>query len=112
VARSLKQFLSITNPTKKVNNMSADAFIGAVKVKRDETLAKISERLENEGGRYRFDDAIQDIDQLVGGVLDVVNERYEDIIEGSATDSEGEEVSVNLTCGFELSTLYFEEVSS
>lgn len=92
--------------------MSVDAFIGAVKVKRDETLATISERLENEGGRYRFDDAIRDIDQLIGGVLDVVAERYEDIIEATASDSEGEEVQVTLGCSSELSTLYFEEVSN
>jgi hypothetical protein len=92
--------------------MSIDAFIGAVKVKRDETLAIISERMENESGRYRYDDAIRDIDQLVGNVLDVVAERFEDFIEGSATDSEGEECTVSLTCSSELSTLYFEEVSS
>lgn len=116
VARSLKQFLSITNPTKKVNNMSADAFIGAVKVKRDEAVEYfLSEDFHQAlaNGVEPPDVAIKKgLDQLVGGVLDVVNERYEDIIEGSATDSEGEEVSVSLTCGFELSTLYFEEVSN
>lgn len=92
--------------------MSVDAFIGAVKVKRDETLKAIGERMENQCGQYEMDDAIRDIDQLIGGVLDVVAERYEDIVEGTATDSEGEECSVSLTCSSELSTLYFEEVSS
>lgn len=92
--------------------MSVDAFIGAVKVKRDETLKLIGERMENQCGQYEMDDAIRDIDQLIGGVLDVVAERYEDIVEGTATDSEGEECTVSLNCSSELSTLYFEEVSS
>jgi hypothetical protein len=96
--------------------MSVDAFIGAVKVKRDEAVEYfMSEDFHQAlgNGVEPPDVAIKKgLDQLVGAVLDVVAERYEDIVEGTATDSEGEECTVNLTCSSELSTLYFEEVSS
>lgn len=99
--------------------MSVDAFIGAVKVKRDEAFDAFRDKVRELGQDGTNDDADifngaakYALDQLAGGILDVVNERYEDIIEGSATDSEGDEVSVSLTCTSELSTLYFEEVSN
>lgn len=90
----------------------SDAFFGAVKEKRDEVLAKISEQLENEGGHYRFDDAIRDIDSVISGVLDVVEEQYESLITATAVDSEGEDVSVELSITTELSTLFMETVNT
>ena len=89
-----------------------DNFVSAVKEKRDETLKLIGDRMENQCGQYEMDDAILDIDKLIGGVLDVVEERYADLVTGSAQDSEGEEVSVELSIITGLSTLYFEEVAS
>lgn len=88
--------------------MSVDSFIGAVKVKRDETLEKFSETLANQNGHLDQDDAIRFVDQLVGGVLDIVNDQYEEIITAEADDDGNAIVS----CASDLSTLYFEEVSN
>lgn len=90
----------------------SDAFFGAVKEKRDEVLTAISEQMENEHGRYRFDDAIRHIDQAISGVLDVVEEQYESLITATAVDSEGDDVSVELSITTDLSTLFMETVNT
>ncbi|ABY63201.1 hypothetical protein ST201phi2-1p376 [Pseudomonas phage 201phi2-1] len=92
--------------------MSVDNFIGAVKVKRDEAV----EHFLSEDFHQAMANGVEEpeavvrkgIDQLVGGILDVISEQYEDIV--TAEDSEGESVSV--TVASDLSTLYFEEVSN
>lgn len=96
--------------------MSADSFIGSIKEKRTEALAKYEELLVadfDSGGKPDFHGIARTVvDQVIGGVLDVVEEQYESIVTGTATDSEGEEVSVELFITSNLSTLYSEEVNT
>lgn len=97
-----------------------DNFISAVKVKRDESVETFQEKvieLKNATGPDNGAEILKQaasfaLDTLAGGILDLFEERYADLVTGSATDSEGEEVSVELTITPDLSTLYFEEVSS
>lgn len=90
----------------------SDVFFAAVKEKRNEVLSTISERMQNQNGQYEYDDAIRDIDLVVSGVLDVVEEQFESLVNGIAVDSEGEDVSVELSITSNLSTLYMEEVNT
>lgn len=97
-----------------------DNFISTIKEKRSEALEAFQEKvieLKNQDGVDNGAEILKTaasfaLDQLAGGILDVVEERYADLVTGSATDSEGEEVSVELSISTGLSTLYFEEVSS
>ena len=93
-----------------------DNFISAVKEKRDEACAAYEVALVaafDDGGKPDWHSlAAKAIDQAIVGVLDLVEERYADLVTGTATDSEGEECSVELSITPDLSTLYFEEVSS
>lgn len=91
-----------------------DNFVAAVKEKRNEALEYfLSEDFAQAQAADDPEVAVKvGLDKLVGGVLDVVEERYADLVTGTATDAEGEEVSVELTITPDLSTLYFEEVSS
>lgn len=93
-----------------------DNFVSAVKEKREEAAkvldAEWAKALEVEDEPDLRGIALKAIDSAIGGVLDVVEERYTDLVTGTATDSEGEEVSVELSIVTDLSTLYFEEVSS
>ncbi len=88
--------------------MSTESFIGAVKVKRDEALAFFNEKLEANGGILPVEDIAIGVDSLVGGVLDVLNDQYEEIITAEIDDDNNPIIS----CVSDLSTLYFEEVSS
>lgn len=90
----------------------SDVFFAAVKEKRNEVLSTISERMQNQNGQYEYDDAIRDIDLVVSGVLDVVEEQFESLVNGIAVDNEGEDVSVELSITSNLSTLYMEEVNT
>lgn len=93
-----------------------DNFVSAIKEKREEAAnvldAEWTKALEDGGEPDIRDIALKAIDSAIGGVLDVVEERYADLVTGSATDSEGEEVTVELSISTGLSTLYFEEVAS
>lgn len=97
-----------------------DNFVSAVKEKRSEALEAFQEKvidLKNQDGADNGAEILKTaaafaLDQLAGGILDVIEERYADLVTGSATDSEGEEVSVELSITTGLSTLYFEEVAS
>lgn len=88
--------------------MSVDNFISAVKAKRDEHIASVTERITNENGHYDYEDRVKDTDAIIGAILDVVEEQYGDII--TAENDDGEDVTVS--CSSDLSTLYFEEVSN
>jgi hypothetical protein len=87
--------------------MSVDNFISAVKAKRDEHIAAVTERV-TATIYYGYDDRMKDTDAIIGAVLDVVEEQYGDII--TAATEEGDDVTVS--CASDLSTLYFEEVSN
>lgn len=98
-----------------------DNFVSAVKEKRNDSVnavltAMVELGKDNEDLKAPLaalaDVAYDAIDKAVGGTLDVVEERYADLVTGTATDAEGEEVSVELSIVSELSTLYFEEVAS
>jgi len=88
--------------------MSVDNFIGAVKVKRDDAIEWFNKTIEDNGGIFPVEELATGIDTLVGGVLDVLEEQYTDII--AAETEDGTEAIV--TCASDLSTLYFEEVSN
>jgi hypothetical protein len=93
-----------------------DNFVSAVKEKRNEAVEYfLSEDFHQAmANGVESPDVVvkKGVDLLVGAVLDVVEERYADLVTGSASDSEGEEVSVELSITTGLSTLYFEEVAS
>jgi hypothetical protein len=93
-----------------------DNFVSAIKEKRNEAvdyfMSEDFHQAMANGVESPEDVVKKGVDQLVGAVLDVVEERYTDLVTGSATDSEGEEVSVELSISTGLSTLYFEEVAS
>lgn len=95
--------------------MSVDNFIGAVKVKRDEAVEYfLSEDFFQAmaNGVETPESVVQKgLDQLVGGILDVVEERYEDIVEMVDTAVDDEMIPM-LQITSDLSTLYFEEVST
>lgn len=95
--------------------MSVDNFIGAVKVKRDEAVEYfLSEDFHQAiaNGVETPESVVQKgLDQLVGSVLDVVEEQYGDIITTEVDDG-GDSTTVLVTCASGLSTLYFEEVSN
>lgn len=95
--------------------MSVDNFIGAVKVKRDEAVGYfMSEDFHQAmaNGIETPESVVQKgLDQLVGNILDVVEERYEDIVEMVDTSVDDELIPM-LQITSDLSTLYFEEVSS
>ena len=94
-----------------------DNFISNVKVKRDDAVEKLLEVFVEVGKQNDAllapladltEQAISTIDQLVGSILDSVEEHYSEFITAE-TDS-GE--SVVVTCASDLATLYFEEVSN
>lgn len=95
--------------------MSVDNFIGAVKVKRNEAVEYfLSEDFHQAmaNGVETPESVVQKgLDQLVGNILDVVEERYEDIVEMVDTSVDDELIPM-LQITSDLSTLYFEEVSS
>lgn len=99
--------------------MSVDNFIGAVKVKRDEALASF---LDSDAAKAVIavdasteaelrETVSKSLDQLAGGILDVLNEQYEDIIEVVEVSSDDEMITMAQITE-DLSTIYFEEVSS
>lgn len=88
--------------------MSVDSFIGAVKVKRDEAITFFNEKMEANGGILPVEEIALGVDSLVSGVLDIVNDQYEEIITAEADD----DGNVIVSCASDLSTLYFEEVSN
>lgn len=91
-----------------------DKFISAVKGKRDEALEVFTSEVFLQEQASGDPQAViaKGLDQLVSNILDVVEEQYQDIVTGNATDGEGEEVSVDLVCATDLSTLYMEEVNT
>lgn len=93
-----------------------DKFISAVKEKRTEALATFETLLVaafDDGEKPNYNRiAATAIDQAISGTLDVVEEQYETLITATATDSEGEEVGVDMSCASDLSTLYMEEVNN
>lgn len=97
-----------------------DNFVSAVKEKRAEALEAFQEKVIELKNLEGVDNGVEilknsaafALDKLAGGILDVIEERYTDLVTGTATDAEGEEVSVELSIVTDLSTLYFEEVSS
>lgn len=97
-----------------------DNFVSAIKEKRNEAVEAFQEKvleLKNQDGVDNGAEILKTaatfaLDQLAGGILDVVEERYADLVTGSAQDAEGEEVSVELSITTGMSTLYFEEVAS
>lgn len=91
--------------------MSVDNFISAVKAKRDEHIAAVTERITDQNGHYDYDDRVKDTDALIGAVLDVVEEQYNDFITAEVDGDEGDS-TVIVSCASDLSTLYFEEVSN
>lgn len=96
----------------------SEAFIGAVKETRTEAL----EHFVNSGAAGKAGDPGHDdlvgaaaaaIDKAIGGVLDNVEEHYQEIVtyEQSTVDDELEQVvSLNIVSG--LSGLYFDEISN
>lgn len=95
--------------------MSVDNFIGAVKVKRNEAVEYFMSEDFNQAmanGIETPESVVQKgLDQLVGAILDVVEERYEDIVELVDTAVDDELITMLQITG-DLSTLYFEEVSN
>lgn len=97
--------------------MSTESFIGSVKVKRDEAVESVLSKMIELGNANEalkaplaeFADSVTGtIDTVVGGVLDVFNEQYDEIITTETEDG----TPVLIGCVSDLSTLYFEEVSS
>lgn len=92
---------------------SVDNFISDIKEKRNEAV----EYFLSEDYHQAISNGVEapevatrkGIDQLVTAVLDIVEERYDDIITAEAEDGDA---SVTVTCASDLSTLYMEEVSS
>lgn len=95
--------------------MSAESFIGSVKVKRDEAVEYFMSEEFHQGlanGVESPEVVIQrGVDKLVGGVLDVLNEQYEDIIEVVECSADDELIMVAQIAS-DLSSMYFEEVST
>lgn len=89
-----------------------DKFIAAIKEKRDEHLAAVTERITDQNGHYDYDDRKKDTDLIISAVLDVVEEQYESIVTATAIDSEGEDIGVDMSISPNLSTLYMEEVNT
>ena len=92
--------------------MSTESFIGSVKVKRDEAVEYF---LSGDFLQAMADDAEtpeavvqKGVDTLVGGILDVLNEQYDEIITAETEDG----TPALISCVSDLSTIYFEEVSS
>lgn len=88
--------------------MSTESFIGSVKVKRDEAIEWFNKTTEANGGIFPIEELTTGLDTLVGDVLDVLNEQYDEIITTETEDG----TPVLIGCVSDLSTLYFEEVSS
>lgn len=90
--------------------MSIDNFISAVKTKRDEAVEYFTseEFTQMQASESPAAAAQKGIDQLVGGILDVLEERVGDITTAITEDGD----TVEVTCVSDLSTLYFEEVSN
>lgn len=91
-----------------VPKMSTESFIGSVKVKRDEAIEWFNKTTEDNGGIFPIEELTTGIDTLVGGVLDVLNEQYDEIITAESEDG----TPALISCVSDLSTIYFEEVSS
>lgn len=92
-----------------------DNFVSAVKEKRNEAVEYFlsEDFMQAQAAADTPDTAIKvGLDKLVGAILDVVEERYADLIEATATTDDGEPALVEMTITPELSTLYFEEVAS
>lgn len=92
--------------------MSTESFIGSVKVKRDEAVEYFlsGDFLQAMAGDEETPEAVvqKGIDTLIGGVLDVLNEQYDEIITAETEDG----TPALISCVSDLSTIYFEEVSS
>lgn len=97
--------------------MSTESFIGSVKVKRDEAVESVLSKMIELGNTNEalkaplaeFADSVTGtIDTVIGGVLDVLNEQYDEIITAETEDGGPALIS----CVSDLSTIYFEEVSS
>lgn len=97
--------------------MSTESFIGSVKVKRDEAVESVLSKMIELGNTNEalkaplaeFADSVTGtIDTVIGGVLDVLNEQYDEIITAEAEDG----TPALISCVSDLSTIYFEEVSS
>ncbi|BEG72555.1 hypothetical protein [Pseudomonas phage PA1C] len=73
-------------------------------------VRELSKDDTNDGNDVLCGAAAAAIDYAVGGVLDAVENHYEDIITGS-TDHD-EDPGVNLTCVSGLSETYFESVNT
>lgn len=89
-----------------------DMFFGAVKEKRNESVEYfLSEDFHQAlaNGIETPEVVVQKgIDQLISGVLDVVEEHHAEIITATIDDRD----LVLITCTSGLSTLYFDEVSN
>lgn len=88
--------------------MPVDNFISAIKVKRDEHIAAVTESITDQNGVYDYTDRVKDTDTIIGEVLDLIEEHIGDFT--TAVNDDG--VDVEVTCSSDLSTLYFEEVSN
>ncbi|AEH03736.1 hypothetical protein AVT69_gp311 [Pseudomonas phage PhiPA3] len=56
--------------------------------------------------------AMDAIDMAIGGTLDAVENHYEEIIEATASDSEGTEIEVSVSCVSSLAASFFDEISN
>lgn len=95
-----------------------NAFIAAVKEKRDEAIRSFSMAAEGMNNGTRSDttfmlENIKAVDQAIMAVLDLVEERIEELVDVSALTEEGEPASrVDIEIISDLSTKYFDQVSS
>lgn len=94
-----------------------NAFIKAVKEKRNEACAQYEADLVaafDTGSKPDWHGlAAKAIDQAIADVLDLVEERIEELVDVSALTEDGEPADrVDIEIVSDLSTLYFTEVSS
>lgn len=95
-----------------------NAFIKAVKEQRDLAIESFRAGADGMNNGSRTDttfmlENIKSVDLAIAGVLDLVEERIEELVDVSALTEDGEPADrVDIEIVSDLSTLYFTEVSS
>lgn len=90
-----------------------DNFFASLKEKRGEAVDYFTseEFLQLQASESPEAAAVKGVDQLIAGILDVVEERHSDIITADLVEGD-DEPTVLVTCTTDLANLYFEQVNS